>query len=147
MHTEKALRKPILVRCRPSFGPMAGRILPYLLLAFLALLLRGRASPCRCPLPGLQHACFVRHPAGFEASAEAVGAWPSTRRPSLRRHAVDAQLLGDAQLLLAEGDSQGLVAGGLALGAALLGALAMSQQRADGAKEEELPPWADMQGA
>lgn len=67
----------------------------------------------------------------------------------MRRPAVTggAELWDGSQLVLAEdGSVGGLVLGGLAL-AALLGALVMSQQkRADGAKEEELPPWADMPG-
>lgn len=81
------------------------------------------------------------------------GSCQATQR-SLRGHRAlgplglggDLPSLGGAQMMLAEGDSLPL---GLAAGAALLlGAAAVfsatSKPREDGAKEEELPPWANM---
>lgn len=78
------------------------------------------------------------------------GSWCQATQRSLRGHRAlgfggDLQSLEGAQMMLAEGDSLLL---GLAGAALLLAAAAVfsatSKPRADGAKEEELPPWANM---
>ena len=76
------------------------------------------------------------------------GSWAKASQRSLRGHqalglGADLPSMG-AELLVADGESLPL---GLAAGTVLLLAaffLANSKEREDGAKEEELPPWANM---
>mmetsp|Transcript_65832 Transcript_65832/g.154076 ORF Transcript_65832/g.154076 Transcript_65832/m.154076 type:complete len:604 (-) Transcript_65832:68-1879(-) len=111
-------------------------ILPSLTLVIAGLLLRG-----------VTRACFVAFPApssGLQASQQT----PSVRGG--RRQALGLDFEGTPVLLADQTDASGFPVAAVAalavilLGAAVVAFAGQSKPREDGAKEEDLPPWANM---